>query len=500
MSEKIPAPSAPSGLLIGLLIVVALFIRVAVARDAFWLDEIWSYQLVKLAESPLQVLTLLRIDNNHLLNSWYLYFMGEQPNWFVYRIPAVLTGAITVAVMGLAARELRMNILLVLVLGAIAFPLVQYSAEARGYAPAALCGLSAWYVWFFRLDDPGGHRIRAAWLALFWLICGAGLLAHLSFVFVLLALALTAALRLVRTESGWQKQALRQLLIFSLPFLVLTGLWFSFYGVMSSGGEDAVTRFDRSLLLLGSSLVGSSREPPLAIGACALAAGLAISGVRKLPTEQRYFFVSVMLIVPVILIVLSGTSFFFPRYLLVSMPFFYLAAARALQAGLDNPQRLVSWSAGGILALILGASGWQLAQLLRWGKGDYPQAVNYLYELSGEQNFTVGGDFDFRHQALLDFYSRYRDDADRLTYIENSHTQAQPVDFFLQQDRKELKRQGFDVETGAREYMRLENGAVYQFVAVFPYAGLSGWNWYIYRLTQLPEADSQVSDGTPVAD
>ena len=84
----------------------ALALRWEVATDAFWLDEIWSYYLTQVMGSSWDAFTVIRIDNNHLLNTLYIYWVGDQANWIVYRLPAITSGVVLVALMGPAAKQI----------------------------------------------------------------------------------------------------------------------------------------------------------------------------------------------------------------------------------------------------------------------------------------------------------------------------------------------------------------------------------------------------------
>ena len=71
-----------------------------------WLDEIWSINLVADLTSPLQILTNLKHDNNHPLNSLFLFVLrGTAADWH-YRLLAWVTGVATVLMAGVLGRHL----------------------------------------------------------------------------------------------------------------------------------------------------------------------------------------------------------------------------------------------------------------------------------------------------------------------------------------------------------------------------------------------------------
>ena len=456
---------------------IALALRLRIANDAFWLDEIWSYYLTSLMGSSTDAFTTLRIDNNHLLNTLTMYWSGEQANWTIYRLPAVLCGVATVALMGMAARLLGIIPWLTMLLATLSLPLIQYSAEARGYSSAAMFGLMAWLIYFSRLEkDP-----TLKWLAAFWLSCALGLLSHLTFIFVLAALGLTWLSGCIKARKPDSAHIRNGLVVFSVPAAFLAWIYLYFYSQTSAGGGETSLRLMPNLLELGRYTMGAPPVIELEIAASLLLIILVGLGIWKLRGTQRLFF-SLVLLLPGLLLTLYQPDFFYPRYLLVCVPFIYLLIAISLSEAARQlgPTRILASLVA--LAMICG-SIIQYLELAKWGKGDYPQAVDDLFNGTVAEQFTVGSDFDFRNKALLDFYSRYRADSERLVYVPLAYEQAQPTDYFFVHNQQ----QGYQPKAS----IELESGA-YRLVRQYPYAGLSGWNWYLYT----HESNSSSSETT----
>jgi hypothetical protein len=446
---------------------LALALRGQIANDAFWLDEIWSYYLSRLMESPWDALSELRHDNNHPLNTLLIYWMGEQANWSIYRLPALLSGVATVALMGPAARLLDVKPWLAMLLGAISIPLIQYSAEARGYSAAALFGLTAWYVWYAHL----AIRISPGWLLAFWASCVLGMLSHMTFIFVLAALGMAFLWNSALDRQAWLAHLREAGIAFTVPLAFTAWMYFYLYGRMSPGGEARSWKLLPSLLELSRVTVGAPETPLINVGAAILLIGLLGIGIISLPAIHRRFFSLIIGLVPALLLTIYQPDYFYPRYLLVCLPFAYLVLGRTLTRALDSGGNIRLIAAALILAIV-GGSGVQYIELARWGKGDFPQAVADLYAAADSGPFTVGSDFDFRNHALLDFYSRYRKDSKRLTYIDKSYDSAEPTDFFI----------AHNLQPGhtPQRILRLKSGR-YRLLQQYPFAGLSGWNWYLYQ-------------------
>src|SRR5436309_2671576 len=92
------APRFPFIAALTVLVLLAAAVRVAAAGDDFWLDEIWSLRLAQGMRSPLDVFLTLRLDNNHHLNTLFLYLLGDQNDWRVYRLASLAAGVGTVLV------------------------------------------------------------------------------------------------------------------------------------------------------------------------------------------------------------------------------------------------------------------------------------------------------------------------------------------------------------------------------------------------------------------
>src|SRR5437868_2306213 len=75
-------------------------LRVAAGRDAFWVDEIMSWRFARAMPHALAVFYGIRSDNNHHLNTLWMYLIGDRWNWFWYRVPAIVLGTAAVGMAG----------------------------------------------------------------------------------------------------------------------------------------------------------------------------------------------------------------------------------------------------------------------------------------------------------------------------------------------------------------------------------------------------------------
>jgi hypothetical protein len=122
---------------VALCMVVGAVLRYRALWTDFSQDEIWSLTLVQGLASPLDVLTRIHHDNNHVLNSLFLYLLGDRADWTTYRLFAFGCGIAAIAFAAwIAAEDGGLAAVTASLLFAVSFLFVTYSSEARGYAPA----------------------------------------------------------------------------------------------------------------------------------------------------------------------------------------------------------------------------------------------------------------------------------------------------------------------------------------------------------------------------
>ena len=66
-------------------IIVASALRLAGMFNEFWLDEIWSWEIAGQIADPVEIIYYREDDNNHWLNTFWIYALGQEQPLFVYR-------------------------------------------------------------------------------------------------------------------------------------------------------------------------------------------------------------------------------------------------------------------------------------------------------------------------------------------------------------------------------------------------------------------------------
>jgi len=194
-------------------IAAAGVLRLIGARGDLWLDEIWTLRLIAPVGSVGEILLDIGHDNNHHLNSIYLYLIGPEASSLAQRGLAVVLGTATVAVAGLAAAPRgQAAVIFAMLLFGFAYPMVHYGSEARGYAGLVLFLLLA-VVFLERALDRSDWRLRHSLGA----AIGLGLLCHLTMVAGAAILAAWTIWVLWRRNGSLGQAAVATLAIFMIP-------------------------------------------------------------------------------------------------------------------------------------------------------------------------------------------------------------------------------------------------------------------------------------------
>src|ERR1051326_8442308 len=141
------------------LIILAAAVRIIATHNDLWLDELISLRIANAVKSSWQIFTAVHQDNNHYLNTLYLYFVKAQNYSPVYRYLSVLWGvALVPAGYWLLSRRSQVEGLILGGLLGCRCPLIHFSSEARGYAGALLGSVMACAALSRWLADENGKN------------------------------------------------------------------------------------------------------------------------------------------------------------------------------------------------------------------------------------------------------------------------------------------------------------------------------------------------------
>jgi hypothetical protein len=472
-ANNAPRPVNLPGWLLGLLLVIAAAIRINGALNELWLDEIWSLRLAGGISSPLQVFTKIHQDNNHYLNSLWLYLCGFHGNWAGYRIPSIVAGVGGVMLAGMIGRRRNARVAcFAMFLVAFSYAQILYSSEARGYSEVVFFSFLSFYALEKYLEK---QRWQSA--LLFSISSILGFASHLVFLNFFCAAILWSGWRFIKSGLGLRRTIKAMLACHGAPAAFLTALYFvdirhqEVVGGTKNGPGAYVDSFAWTL--------GAAPGHFGMIASSFLAVVLFIAGIwilRREKADSWIFFIAVILVVPILLMIVRRSDVLYVRYFIVGMAFLLVLLSFVLgtlyQRGLQGRVICVLLM-GGYLAL----NGWRAMSLFKYGRGHYSEAVRFLAEHTKSSVVTIGGDQDFRIGTVVEFYGAEAVGTKRVKYYPRKSWPAGGPEWFIAQ-----KESAEDPAPPGEQY-RDAAGNTYEWVKTFPSAPLSGLHWFVCHNT-----------------
>ncbi len=474
------------------ILALSAVLRLPALFSNLWLDEIWSLSATTKLTSAVEVFTKYRSDNNHPLNSLFLYTLGDQQYWEVYRIPSFLSGvAIVLLAWSIARREGYLDAVLAAALTAFSYLLIHYSSEARGYSLVVMFSFAGFYA-LQRLAD----RHTWPWALAYWCFSVLGTLSHLTYLFFFLAGLIWFPLHQRGRKANQMPIVCPFLMAFCVPgaFLLFFLLTFARRTVMAP-----VPYYNSGLDVLLETLSFAGGGPPSGPGAFAVSAIVftillaAIVWHRwRDPALGVFYFV--VIIYPVLLVTVRQRSMLEPRYFLVSIAFGMLAVS-GLLANLFRRGPAAKVIVASMLALYVVGNGLHTAKLIRYGRGEYKLAVEYMEEHTPEAVITVtsnhfspnpvaevhrsgpvlivGEDHYFSNRLLLDYYRRYLSTGKSLAYYSGNECPLSGTKWFV--------LDSFERTAAVPNEFQDSHGKTYRLEKKYPHSAMSGVTWHLYR-------------------
>ncbi|MGD0169095.1 MAG: hypothetical protein ABSE54_05160 [Smithella sp.] len=458
-----------STMLAGAGIVLGSILILFAARGDLWLDEIWSIFFAEAARMPWEILTRFKHDNNHVLNTLYIYVIGKQQTLLFYRGLAIASGIGSLLVLRkIALRWGPVESVIVVLLAGTSYPLILYFSEARGYAPAIFFGLLS----FFLLQECQ-LRFRPSRLVLFWCASILGVLSHLTFVIIFLSLAIYSLHYELRTEMPFARRLLQAGKYLFVPS-VFIAFFYLFYAMdMTIGGGPAV---DKIMVLAqgGASFVGvPDAVRYLGIPLILLSVLWFLVLLFREGDREWSFYGSVLLFAPALAIILAGSNYFNYRYVIVCVPFYYLVISRLLAKAYRAEDKAYHYLTFIVLGLYLIGQALRLVPFYEYGRGSYRPVISEIATASSSTTITVGSDHDFRNKMLIAFYSRFLDDGKKLRYVDHQFWASEPPEWIILHSLNET-----DVPV---PWISMTNGWTYRLTKTERFSGNSGFSLFLYH-------------------
>ena len=469
---------------LGAVVVGFALVRLPGLFNDLWLDEIWSINLVSTISAPWEILTKLHHDNNHPLNSLFIYLMMPVEADWMYRLFSWCAGSATVWLAALiAARQYRLlhptelngrekiaGIMTAVVVGG-AFLLIHYSSEARGYAPALAFGLLALYAM-----QRATENCLVRWAVLYGVGCVLGLLSHLATIQVMIAGVGWTGCALFREHGPWRVRLTRAIGWHLGPWLFFMAYYLGFVRKMEIGGgtENPLIEVLNQVAVFTLGFPVSLGWVALPVFFSALFASLILIGRRS--TKLGVFYGLVILVTPVLGMLFSRFTLLFPRYFFISVGFALLILGYGLVRLWFRQWGLRIMVATGLALFILG-NGLNVSRLWHNGRGQYRVALREIAARTPFAEITIGSDHDFRNYMLVDYYRVVVGPSQKIIYYPTNQQPPWGVQWLL------LHRLDGDSAPAAK--ITDAKGNRYVQERFYSHAPLSGWDWYVYRNEQL---------------
>lgn len=470
------------------LVILGFFVRFNAALDGFWADEILSFHYAGSVDTPLSIFSGPSYDNNHPLNTLWMWIFQDQANWLIHRSLSILSG---VAMLGLLwfwrkdEEQFPVTALIAMALCAFNFLLVTYTSEARGYGPMLFFLTSAFLTMDRVFDSENAYWKRDGLIHGVSIVLG--FVSHLAFShFYLGALSFTALTIFFHRENAGKLIA-RAALIHG-PVIFFLGLyWYFRVRVMNIAGGPVYSPFEVIPQAFGA-IYGLRYQDQwnwdgLLMGLVFLSGGLWMLLREGNPARAGFYLVTIIF-APLTLLFAMEHNILYLRYFLVNLLFLLLLTAELL-GFLWRTRSHRPW-VGAFAAVYLILNAIHLQQLLTVGRGDYLNALVYMEENTTQPGIAISTDHPLRNGEILGFYSRYLSESRRIIYYpwigEAERWEGQPPKWvILHQEWRYAEEPAPIIEVG---------GFDFELAYRAPYYGESGFEWLIYDLVGEDDGES----------
>ncbi len=441
-----------------------------------WLDEIWSLNITSKITYPWDPFIHPGYDGHASLMTYWMMFLSDAQRPILLRLPAVLCSAALLLALsrGLFGKD-HTERFMVSVLYAVSFVFTLYGSEARGYGGMLLFGALALSL--------AARQVKSPTIAtgLSYGICAiSAILFHPSFLVSYAAILPWMAIAL------WKKNSLPKCLsgvlaANALPLFFIAALVLYSPTLLNSGGGprrlySEVLLSSLSVLIGGPELAGLDGAA-IVVMLIIIASLVALIGYEIIcelreKRDDAALLSLVLIASPLLILGVLRPHSIFPRYFLVSLLCALIFLGRIITRLLGG-NRGASLLAVLLFTAILGSNFERLVRLINYGRGQYSAALSAILSRDSAQEVLLISDHDTRNRILVDYFAPRLHDGSRLKYLQNEMITAHPPRWYF--------THSLFPETSPSQYVRVDQKITYELVQSFPFAGLSGWSWFLYE-------------------
>jgi uncharacterized membrane protein len=465
-------------LLMALAAIIGCILRVLAVHGELWLDEAWSVLLVQDVGSPLALATEVRHDNNHLLNSLWLWLVGPRalPEW--QRFPSLAFSLLALALLRrLVRREhLGWTGAIWAFLVALSYPLIVVGTEARGYS-LAIAAAIAIFALALRLRKADAGRGAAR---IFSIVSTVGAFSHAAFILFFLPVGAWIVLERRRSGHSWRDPVMWAAL--TAPIGAISALGIFFYRGLAIGGGPQAPYVQVLLSALSLGFGGEELSAFDPQGAAA-AAGIGTLVVAIASFEAFLWLredravaslVISIILVPLAAVMVLRPDFILGRYFIISLVFLYLVAARWM-ARLARQGIFGACIAALLVAGIAAGNLRHCGELFSFQRSHFEEAVAAIISESGprRETVTIGGGHENRNEIRLAHMRLRGALGGPIVFVSDQAAAAAPPDFVIEES---LDRNPTPPASSMTAF-----GARYSLKAAYPAPFMSGAALSVYQ-------------------
>ena len=388
-----------------------MIVRLVAAHGSLGNDEIWSLINLRPIQHFWQILWGISHDNNHFLNSLWLYFawpLSQDATWL--RLPSILAGTLAIPVMArLGARNGPIAAIAAASLTAFSFFQLTYSVQARGYATAMLALLVAYGELERALDTP---RSGARWTLA--LASGIGFFSHLAMGPVIAMLGMISVAETLRRRRD-ALVALRETFALFWPTLLAMAPTAAFVvaGYRNMGGFTigsltpfATARTIGGIANLEMATFGldPSSLPQVAFALVVLPLLVLAAIFYFARPDRRIAYLAMLVALPAGALLLRVPNTQSPRYFFAASAFLLLLAAESFAA----LWRFGDWRRAVALAALSASLTGDALAFSRLEVGKMAPWTDALAMIAASSEKTLASSFDFNVGKSVDIFNATR--------------------------------------------------------------------------------------------
>ena len=316
-------------------------------------------------------------------------------------------------------------------------------------------------------------------LMAFWVASVMGLLSHLTFLHAYAAI-LVWSVYAGSTRAGRIREAIVMIVAaHAVPLCFLATLYLVYIRHLRVAGAE-FARWPSVIAETSAVTLGIPARGWWLLLALLIVAGLLASGLRAIRRRDAglfFLFITGIVVVPALSVMVQLRNVvleprFFARYFLVSITLFLLLmawlAAEQWQRGAKR--RTATVLAVSVYAML---NLWQIASFVSVGRGRYRDALDEIARRTTGSELRVSSNSDFRTSVLIDFYRRYLPSGKTVSLYPDSSALVAQADWRIVETLEPDAIVASEIDDG--------NGHRFRLMKHFPFYGLSGCAWSVYR-------------------